>query len=131
MINELQRQLEAAVEVNRGMCSGSVRSIASLTGGENADDKIMKSHFKEINDVVRKFVAEREITVQEAALDATRRPLVRYSRQCLRVCACRPSETMHIVKDSATRAQLRRSAGALSFEQMVYDPWVKKYVNRT
>lgn len=45
------------------------------------EDNLYKIFCKRIYDVVKKFVSEREMSAQEAALDATSLPLIEFSRQ--------------------------------------------------
>jgi hypothetical protein len=45
---------------------------------EDAEQKIMKSYYEDIYRTIRKFVGEREITAQEAALDAVSESIIKY-----------------------------------------------------
>ena len=90
----------------------------------------MKSFYECINRTIRRFVGDREITAQEAALDAVGLPLISYSCECIYVQARRPEDTVHIVKRKEHRLKIARTSADVQFEDMVYQTQVGKYMTR-
>ena len=90
----------------------------------------MRSYYEDIYKTIRKFVGEREITAQEAALDAVSESIIKYSCALIYVQARRPRDTVHTVRRAKDRAKRQCRGDALTFEDMVYDSHVQKYINR-
>lgn len=67
------------------------------------EDNLYKLFCKEIYEVVKKFVSEREMSAQEAALDATSLPLIEFSRQFVPVQVNNPQEMKMMVKPESRR----------------------------
>lgn len=97
---------------------------------------MVKDFYRYMLKAVRDFVAEREVTAQEAALDAHGLPLIRYSCDSIYVQARPPGETFHTVKRTSDRRKSRRldTSGeenvARKLSDFVYDVAVTKYVKR-
>lgn len=91
----------------------------------------MRSYYEDIYKTIRKFNGEREITLQEAALDATGESLVEYSCVHMHVQARRPRDTVHRMRRAEHRPKRHCPGVPLTFEDMVYDSHVQKYITRT
>lgn len=91
----------------------------------------MRSYYEDIYKTIRKFNGEREITLQEAALDATGESLVEYSCVHMHVQARRPRDTVHRMRRAEHRPKRHCPDVPLAFEDMVYDSHVQKYITRT
>ena len=91
----------------------------------------MKSFYEEVNRVVRRAVGDREVTAQEAALDALKLPLIQFSCEAIYVQVRKPGDTMHMVRPKKDLDQRRSSQVTLDWSSIVYDPQVNKYIKRT
>ena len=89
-----------------------------------------RAYFEEVYRAARKMYAEREVTAQEAALDALGLPLIEFSRQCEYIQVRKPNDTTHFLRKKADRDKRRREEGKLDFRDITYDPPVVKYINR-
>jgi len=90
----------------------------------------VKSFYKEILKVVKKIVGEREITLQEATLDAQGLPLITYSCDARYIQAKPPNDTVLTAMRAKDRAKRQRTEGPDKLWSYVYDPSVVKYVKR-
>ena len=89
-----------------------------------------RAYFEEMYRAARKTYAEREVTAQEAALDALGLPLIEFSRQCEYIQVRKPNDTTHFLRKKTDRDKRRREEGKLDFRDITYDPPVVKYINR-
>ena len=89
-----------------------------------------RAYFEEVYRAARKMYAEREVTAQEAALDALGLPLIEFSRQCEYIQVRKPNDTTHFLRKKADRDKRRREEGKLDFRDITYDPPVVKCINR-
>ena len=96
-----------------------------------SDEKILRSYYEDIYRTIRKFIGEREYTAQEAALDAIRKALIEFSREQICVQARRPRDTIHTVRRGPDRAKRKREGEPTTFQDLVYDTHVLKYINST
>jgi hypothetical protein len=101
-------------------------------------DEITKTYYSKLSKCIRKVVAEREITAQEAALDALGLPLICYSCECNYIQALPPKDTYHIAKRASHRTKKSRTESANNNSNVlsevtdfVYDAPVDKYVKST
>lgn len=74
-------------------------------------------------------MGEREITAQEAALDANGLPLITFSCECLYKQARPPKDSFHTVRRKKDRKRPRPNQPS-KFSDYVYDIPVTKYVHR-
>jgi len=99
---------------------------------DDDEQAITKAFYQDLNKIVRKLVGERELTAQEAALDALALPLVKYSCECLYVQARSPTDTFHMLRKKEDRRKRQRTDDSVAnFEDLVYDPAVVKYIKST
>ena len=91
----------------------------------------MRSYYEDIYRTIRRFVGEREYTAQEAALDAVRLSLIEYSREQICVQARKPRDTIHTVRRGPDRQKRRRAGEETTFQDLVYETHVYKYINST
>ena len=105
--------------------------IVTYTDDEDAQKKNETSYFQEMNRVIRKMVSEREVTAQEAALDAYGLPLIKYSCDVVHLQARTPEDTIHKLKPFVQWNKKRDEVGQVGWADVVYDPPVTKYLNRT
>lgn len=83
-----------------------------------------------MNRTIRMMVAEREMTVQEAALDALSLPLIEFSCQAVYVQVKRPSDTTHMLRPHAHWAKKKKEEGHVEWKDITYDAPVCKYIKR-
>lgn len=102
----------------------------SLTEKPDAELLNARAYFEEVYRAARKMYAEREVTAQEAALDALGLPLIEFSRQCQYIQVRRPADTVHFLRRKEEIAKRRCEQGRLEFRDIAYDPPVVKYINR-
>lgn len=84
---------------------------------------------KDIYDTVKRLVADREMTAQEAALDALGLPLIEFSACVQYIQANSPSDTYVVPRKRQYRRRVVNQDQQL--RRLVYDPPVTKYVLRT
>ena len=129
IIRELDSQIRAVATLHEGTVT-VVESVCYQTGAEDAQEKSVKSFYEEVNRAVRKMVAEREVTAQEAALDAFGLPLIEFSCQAIYVQVRKPGDTTHLLRPKKDLENRRRVHGRLDWDNIVYDPPVNKYIKR-
>ena len=91
-------------------------------------DDINRALHKDIYETVKRLVADREMTAQEAALDALGLPLIQFSTGLIFVQANCPEDTYVIPRKRRNRRQAHD--GEQLLRHLVYDPPVTKYVLR-
>jgi hypothetical protein len=85
--------------------------------------EINRKIFKEIYDVVKKLVGQREMSAQEAAFEGYNYRLITYSSNSVFVHAMSPQKTMLKVK------KIRHGNNGRDNVVEFYDPQVTRYVN--
>lgn len=95
---------------------------------ENGDDAIIVGFYKNIVRVMRSLVGQREITAQEAALDASGLPLVSFSCGSIYVQARTPTDSFHTVRRKKDRKRPRPNESS-KLSDYVYDIPVTKYIH--
>lgn len=83
----------------------------------------------DIYETVKRFVADREMTAQEAALDALGLPLIQFSTTIQYLQVNSPEDTCVIPRKRKNRH--KHANGDNQLRSLVYDPPVTKYVLRT
>ena len=73
---------------------------------------------------------EREVTAQEAALDALGLPLIEFSCDSVCLQVRKPADTVHFVRPREQLEKKRRVQGKLEWGDITYDPPVTKYIRR-
>ena len=96
---------------------------------ENEENEVDRQLHRDIYEVVKRLVADREMTAQEAALDALGLPLIQYSCSIHYVRAAPPDDTYVKPRRKGDRMKRRRTDN--DPRQYLYDPPVTKYVLRT
>ena len=92
-------------------------------------DDINRALHKDIYETVKRLVADREMTAQEAALDALGLPLIEFSASVQYIQANTPADTFVIPRKRKNRRRTVNPEQQL--RSLVYDPKVTKYVLRT
>ena len=92
-------------------------------------DDVDRALHRDIYDTVKRIVADREMTAQEAALDALQLPLIQFSTSIVYVQTNRPEDTYVLPRKRKDRAK-RRMIDEEQHRHLVYDPPVNKYVLR-
>jgi hypothetical protein len=90
-----------------------------------------KAYYQEMYRAVRQIYSEREVTAQEAALDALGLPLIEFSCQSMCVQVRKPADTTHMLCPGKMVDRKRTKCGKLSMEDVTYAPHVTKYIQRT
>ena len=103
------------------------REMHETAVDEEVDDVARALH-KDIYDTVKRVVADREMTAQEAALDALQLPLIQFSTSVVYVQTNRPDDTHVLPRKKKDRAKRRRVDDL--HRHLVHDPPVTKYVLR-
>ena len=99
------------------------------TSVDTAVDDVNRALHKDIYDTVKRLVADREMTAQEAALDALGLPLIEFSASVQYIQANMPRDTYVIPRKRRNRRRNMNPDHQL--RNLVYDPPVTKYVLRT
>ena len=77
--------------------------------------------YKKMYSIVRNVIGQREMSAQEAALDAFGLPLIMFSRKMIYLQARRPEETLLHLKNNRDRDHSNPN-------DLFYDPPVIKYI---
>lgn len=106
------------------MCNTVALATAVESGNQQPPENqnLHKVFCKKVYDVVKKFVSEREMSAQEAALDATSLPLIEFSRQFVAVQANTPYATRLLIKPERQRKDAK---------DLFYSLPVTKYIHST
>lgn len=91
-------------------------------------DDVNRALHQDIYTAVKQFVGDREMTGQEAALEALGLPLIEYSSRVDFVQANRPEDTYIIARKKKHRPTM--AAADQQLRRLTYDPHVTKYVLR-
>jgi hypothetical protein len=86
---------------------------------------MQRVYHNKMYEIVKRMTGEREITAQEATLDALGVPLISFSTGISYIQANRPEETTHVVKSKKKRQGVRARSKLSAF---LYDAPVTKYV---
>ena len=92
-------------------------------------DNVSRALHRDVYNTVKRLVADREMTAQEAALDALGLPLISYSASMRYVQANSPDDTYVVPRKRKTRR--RHPNPDLQMRSLIYDPPVTKYALRT
>ena len=90
-----------------------------------------KAYYQEVYRAVRQMYGEREVTAQEAALDALGLPLIEFSCQSMCVQVRKPDDTTHFLCQRKIIDEKRTKIAKLQLEDITYAPPVTKYIKRT
>ena len=89
-----------------------------------------KAYYQEMYKAVRQMYSEREVTAQEAALDALGLPLIEFSCQSMCVQLRKPEDTTHMLCPGKMIDDKRSKCAKLGMEDVTYAPHVTKYIKR-
>ena len=103
----------------------------SWTDSTDTELNNVRAFYKEVYRVIRQMYAERELTAQEAALDALGLPLIEFSCQSVCIQVRKPEDTTHFVCRKKEIEKRRQKFAKLDFTQATYAAHVTKYIHST